>query len=47
MSAWSQFHLPTGTPDILRGVTGLVARPCGVLLERLAQMRKPLAARAV
>jgi len=39
----SQFHLPTGTPDILRGVTGLVVPDRAALLERLAQMRKPLA----
>jgi hypothetical protein len=38
-----QFHLPTGTPDILRGVTGLVVPDRVALLERLAQMRKPLA----
>ena len=39
----SQFHLPTGTPDILRGVTGLVVPDRAALLHRLAQMRKPLA----
>src|SRR5215470_7238608 len=38
----SQFHLPTGRPDVLRGVTGLVARDRAALLERLTQMRKPL-----
>ena len=37
------FHLPTGTPDILRGVTGLVVPDRAALLDRLAQMRKPLA----
>ena len=38
----AQFHLPTGEPDLLRGVTGLVVPDRGALLERLAQMRKPL-----
>ena len=39
----SQFHLPTGEPDVLRGVTGLVVLDRAALLDRLAQMRKPLA----
>src|SRR5881397_3217917 len=39
----SQFHLPTGEPDVLRGVTGLVVPDRGALLERLTQLRKPLA----
>jgi hypothetical protein len=38
----SQFHLPTGEPDVLRGVTGLVVPDRAALLERLAQLRKPL-----
>jgi hypothetical protein len=38
----SQFHLPIGTPDILRGVTGLVVPDRAALLDRLAQVRKPL-----
>ena len=38
----SQFHLPTGQPDVLRGVTGLVVPDRAALLERLTQMRKPL-----
>ena len=38
----SQFHLPTGRPDVLRGVTGLVAPDRAALLERLTQMRKSL-----
>jgi hypothetical protein len=38
----SQFHLPSGQPDVLRGVTGLVVPDRAVLLERLTQMRKPL-----
>ena len=38
----SQFHLPTGEPDMLRGITGLVVPDRASLLERLAQMRKPL-----
>ncbi len=39
----SQFHLPTGEPDVLRGVTGLVVPDRAALLDRLAQIRKPLA----
>jgi hypothetical protein len=38
----SQFHLPAGEPDVLRGVTGLVVPDRAALLDRLAQMRKPL-----
>ena len=38
----SQFHLPTGEPDILRGITGLVVPDRAALLERLSQLRKPL-----
>ena len=38
----SQFHLPIGQPDVLRGVTGLVVSDRAALLERLTQMRKPL-----
>jgi len=37
-----QFHLPTGEPDVLRGVTGLVVPDRAALLERLAQVRKHL-----
>jgi hypothetical protein len=37
-----QFHLPSGEPDVLRGVTGLVVPDRAALLDRLAQMRKPL-----
>ena len=39
----SQFHLPTGAPDILRGITGLVGPDRAALVERLSQVRKPLA----
>ncbi len=39
----AQFHLPMGEPDVLRGVTGLVVPDRGALLDRLAQVRKPLA----
>jgi hypothetical protein len=39
----SQFHLPTGTPEVLRGVTGLVAPDRGALLDRLTRVRKALA----
>jgi catechol-2,3-dioxygenase len=38
----SQFHLPTGEPDVLRGITGLVVPDRAALLDRLTQMRKPL-----
>jgi catechol-2,3-dioxygenase len=39
----SQFHLPMGTPDRLRGTTGLVAPDRAQLLARLARVRKALA----
>jgi hypothetical protein len=39
----SQFHLPTGKPEVLRGVTGLVLPNREALLERLAKLRAPLA----
>ena len=38
----SQFHLPMGQPDVLRGVTGLVVPDRAALLDRLTQVRKPL-----
>jgi hypothetical protein len=38
----NQFHLPTGEPDILRGITGLVVPDHAALLDRLTQIRKPL-----
>jgi hypothetical protein len=38
----SQFHLPSGTPDILRGTIALVVPDRAALLERLTEMRKPL-----
>ena len=38
----AQFHLPMGQPDILRGITGLVVPDRAALLDRLAQIRKPL-----
>src|SRR5438309_3324149 len=38
----SQFHLPTGRTEILRGITGLVLPDRAALLERLAKVRKPL-----
>ena len=38
----SQFHLPSGAPDILRGRTGLVVPDRAALLDRLARMRKSL-----
>jgi hypothetical protein len=39
----SQFHLPMGTPEILRGVIGLVAPDREALLGRLMRVRKALA----
>jgi hypothetical protein len=39
----SQFHLPTGAPMVLRGVTGIVAPERESLLNRLARVRKELA----
>jgi hypothetical protein len=39
----SQFHLPMGTPEVLRGVTGLVIPDREALLDRLTQARKGLA----
>ena len=38
----SQFHLPTGEADVLRGVTGLVVPDRAALLDRLTKIRKPL-----
>jgi hypothetical protein len=38
----SQFHMPMGQPDILRGITGLVVPDRAALLDRLTQVRKPL-----
>ena len=39
----SQFHLPTGRIEILRGITGLVLPDREALLARLARVRAPLA----
>src|SRR5215216_6818736 len=36
----SQFHLPTGDPQVLRGHTGLVISGRAALLDRLASVRK-------
>ncbi len=38
----SQFHLPMGTPEQLRGVIGLVIPDREALLKRLARVRKAL-----
>jgi hypothetical protein len=38
----SQFHLPMGTPEVLRGVIGLVVPERQALLDRLARIRKAL-----
>ena len=38
----SQFHLPTGEPDVLRGTTAVVVPDRDELLARLAEVRKPL-----
>ena len=39
----SQFHLPSGPAQVLRGVTGLVLPDLDALLTRLARVREPLA----
>jgi hypothetical protein len=39
----SQFHLPTGKAQVLRGRTGIVLPDREALLERLARVRQPLA----
>jgi catechol 2,3-dioxygenase-like lactoylglutathione lyase family enzyme len=39
----SQFHLPTGKPQVLRGVVGIVVPDRAALLQRLAAVRKQLA----
>jgi hypothetical protein len=39
----SQFHLPTGSPQVLRGHTGLVIPGRAALLDRLASVRDRLA----
>lgn len=39
----SQFHLPSGPAQVLRGVTGLVLPDIEALLARLARVRGPLA----
>lgn len=39
----SQFHLPTGGPDLLRGVAGLVVPDRKALLDRLAKVKGELA----
>ena len=38
----SQFHLPTGAPQVLRGATGLVVPDIAQLLDRLARVRPQL-----
>ena len=38
----SQFHLPAGNPQVLRGHTGIVMEGRAALLERLASVRKKL-----
>ena len=42
----SQFHLPTGKAQVLRGKVGLVTPDRGQLLQRLERMTKPLAGTA-
>jgi hypothetical protein len=39
----SQFHLPTGEPNVLRGHVGLVVPSLEALCERLGEVRKKLA----
>lgn len=38
----SQFHLPTGEPNVLRGATGLIVPSRAELLNRLSEVRKLL-----
>jgi hypothetical protein len=38
----SQFHLPMGNPDVLRGTVGLVSPDRAALLERLNRVKKSL-----
>src|SRR6188768_2149152 len=38
----SQFHLPMGTPDVLRGTIGLVSPDRAGLLDRLTKVKKLL-----
>ena len=38
----SQFHLPTGKPQVLRGHVGLVLPDRTALLQRLTRLRKRL-----
>jgi hypothetical protein len=38
----SQFHLPTGKPELFRGIAGLVVPDRAELLARLEGVRKPL-----
>ena len=42
----SQFHLPTGAAQVLRGHVGLVLPDSAALLRRLAALREPLAGTA-
>jgi hypothetical protein len=39
----SQFHMPTGKPQVLRGIVGIVVPDRAALLQRLAAVRKGLA----
>ncbi len=39
----SQFHLPMGKPDVLRGTVGLVTPDRAALLDRLTRVKKALA----
>lgn len=39
----SQFHLPTGGPDVLRGISGVVMPDRKALLDRLARVKGELA----
>src|SRR5579872_3831912 len=38
----SQFHLPTGRPQVLRGCTGIVVPDRDALMQRLTAVKKPL-----
>jgi catechol 2,3-dioxygenase-like lactoylglutathione lyase family enzyme len=39
----SQFHMPTGKPQVLRGLVGIVVPDRAALLQRLAAVKKQLA----
>jgi len=42
MSGRSQFHMPTGEAQVLRGRVGIVLPDRDALLKRLTRVRRPL-----